>query len=171
MWYFYLYIFFKVNVFFVRFLLWTHWLIHYFISYLNIQNKRRLHSLWDLTSRPRRSQSASSSEWPAQPSPGICSSSQASRSLSSRRADRGRAAPRGVLGSSGFQRCIWPKKTKRDDFLRRLLLEGIFWKLHLALSNLPPRTPPYSIGEHSSAVGDKEQTEIEISITKRLQIT
>lgn len=62
----------------------------------------------NLTSRPRCSQTASSSVWPAHPSHDIASSSQASRSLSSKQVDRGMLDLWGVLGSSGFQRCIWP---------------------------------------------------------------
>lgn len=64
--------------------------------------------IWILTSRPRCSQRASSSACPAHPVHGIASSPHASRSLSSRQADREATDPRGVLGSSGFQRCIWP---------------------------------------------------------------
>lgn len=68
----------------------------------------------NLTSRPRCSQRASSSLWPAHPSHDIASSSQPSRSLSSKQVDRGMLDPRGVLGSSGFQRCIWPTHKVRD---------------------------------------------------------
>lgn len=61
-----------------------------------------------LTSRPKLSHRTSSSDRAAWPSHAISSSSQARRSSASSRTDSGATDPRGMLGPSGFHRCIWP---------------------------------------------------------------